>query len=133
MPKIDIDAIPRQLGGGHSGPFSPVSAGRIRQRLGDAGGLVDFDINLTQLPPGDWSGQRFWLSREDQCLYMLEGELLLVEKSGETMLRAGDFVAFRKGERRSYHMINRSDRMAVYLDIASRQPADVTAPSDADI
>ena len=58
MPKVDITAVPKRQGVGYPPPFDALSADRIRQRLGDAGGLRDFGFNLTQLPPGNWSSQR---------------------------------------------------------------------------
>lgn len=79
MPKIDIAAVPERKGVGYPAPFDALSAARIRQRLGDAGGLTDFGINLTRLPPGNWSSQRHWHSHEDECVYVVEGELVLIE------------------------------------------------------
>ncbi|MEZ2219235.1 cupin domain-containing protein [Rhizobium sp. RCC_161_2] len=133
MPKVDIATVPERKGTGYPPQFNILSAERIRQRLGDAGGLTDFGFNLTRLPPGNWSSQRHWHSHEDECVYVLEGELTLIEDAGETVLRAGDCAAFPKGTGNGHHMINRSDAMAVYLEIGSRQPADVTTCSDIDM
>ena len=101
---------------------------RVRQRLGDAGGLTDFGVNLMHLPPGNWSSQRHWHSHEDEFVYVLEGELTLVEDGGETVLRAGDCAAFPKGTGNGHHLINRSDAMAVYLEVGTRAPP-MTSPS----
>jgi uncharacterized cupin superfamily protein len=133
MPKIDIVAVPKRKGVGYPPPFDAQSAGRIRQRLGDAGGIVDFGVNLTQLPPGNWSSQRHWHSHEDEVVYLLDGELTLIEDSGETILRAGDCVAFPKASGNGHHMVNRSDRVAIYLEIGSRWPEDLTTCSDIDM
>jgi uncharacterized cupin superfamily protein len=133
MPKIDIAAIPQRVGCPYPPPFDAPMAGRIRQRLGDAGGLKDFGVNLMRLPPGNWSSQRHWHSHEDELVYVLEGELVLVEDGGETILRAGDCAAFAKNTGDGHHMINRSDATAVYLEIGSRQPEDLTTCSDIDI
>lgn len=133
MPKIDITAVPERKGVGYPAIFADLSAERIRQRLGDAGGLTDFGVNLMRLPPGNWSSQRHWHSHEDEFVYVLEGELVLIEDGGETLLRAGDCAAFAKGTGNGHHMINRSDAMAVYLEVGSRQPADVTTCSDVDM
>ena len=85
------------------------------------------------LPPGGWSSQRHWHSHEDEFVYVLEGELILVEDEGETVLRAGDCAAFPKGTGNGHHMINRSSSTAVYLEAGSRQPQDLTTCSDIDI
>lgn len=133
MPKLRVETIPKRVGTGYPAPFRAVSAGRLRQRLGDAGGIGDFGVNLTSLPPGQWSSQRHWHSHEDEFVYVLEGELTLVEDGGESILRAGDCAAFPKNTGDGHHMINRSDRPAVYLEIGSRQPEDLTTCSDVDM
>jgi uncharacterized cupin superfamily protein len=133
MPKIDIATVPTRSGSGYPPPFDKPCAGRIRQRLGDAGGLIDFGVNLMRLPQGSWSSQRHWHSHEDEFVYVLEGELTLVENGAETVLRAGDCAAFGKGTGNGHHMINRSGGTAVYLEVGSRQPADVTTCSDIDM
>lgn len=133
MPKIDVAGVPERKGSGYPPPVDAPCAGRLRQRLGDAGGLADFGVNLMHLPPGNWSSQRHWHSHEDECVYIIEGELVLVEDGGETVLRAGDFAAFPKDSGNGHHMINRSDRMAIYLEIGSRWPEDLTTCSDIDM
>jgi len=133
MPKIDLATVPRVVGVGYPPPYAALSARRERQRLGDAGGLHDFGVNLMRLPPGDWSSQRHWHTHEDEFVYVLEGELTLIETASETLLRAGDCAAFAKNSGDGHHLINRSRAMALYLEIGSRQPADVTTCSDVDL
>ncbi len=133
MPKIDIAAIPKRIGTGYPGPFNDACAGRTRQRLGDAGGLKDFGVNLMTLPPGKWSSQRHWHSHEDEFVFVLEGELLLVENEGETLLRAGDCAAFAKGTGNGHHLKNIGNSVAVYLEVGSRHPDDLTTCSDIDL
>lgn len=133
MPKIDIAAVPERKGSGYPSPFDAPCADRIRQRLGDAAGLADFGVNLMRLPPGGWSSQRHWHSAEDELVYVLEGEVVLVEDGGETVLRAGDCAAFPKNSGNGHHMINRSGAMAVYLEVGSRSPDDVITCSDIDM
>ena len=106
---------------------------RMRKRLGLAGGLTDLGVNLTSLPSGCWSSQRHWHSHEDEFVYVIEGELTLIEDDGETVLRAGDCAAFPKGTGNGHHLVNRSGAAATYLEIGSRQPADVTTCSDIDL
>jgi uncharacterized cupin superfamily protein len=105
----------------------------VRRRLGDAGALTDFGLNLMHLPPGNWSSQRHWHSHEDEFVYVLSGELILVEDGGETVLRAGDSAAFPKNSRNGHHMINRGTEPATYLEAGSRQPMDLTTCSDIDM
>ncbi|MGF6230307.1 putative cupin superfamily protein [Inquilinus ginsengisoli] len=133
MPKIDIAAVPERKGTGYPAPFDAPCADRVRQRLGDAGGLTDVGVNLMRLPPGNWSSQRHWHSEEDELVYVLEGELVLIEDGGETVLRAGDCAAFPKNSGNGHHMINRSATMAVYLEVGTRSPTDVITCSDIDM
>jgi uncharacterized cupin superfamily protein len=133
VPKIDIAAVPERKGSGYPPPLAAPCAERVRRRLGDADGLTDFGVNLMRLPPGNWSSQRHWHSAEDEFVYVLEGELKLIEDAGETVLRAGDCAAFPKGSGNGHHLINESGATAVYLEVGSRSLADVTTCSDADM
>lgn len=133
MPKIDISAIPVIIGTGYPAPFNENSSGRVRRRLGDAGRLTDFGVNLMSLPPGKWSSQRHWHSHEDEFVYVIQGELLLVEDKQETVLRAGDCAAFPKGSGNGHHLRNGSEGVALYLEVGSRHPDDLTTCSDVDM
>ena len=133
MPKIDLAAVPERKGAGYPKPFDAPCASRTRRRLGDAGGLQDFGVNLMTLPPGGWSSQRHWHSDEDEFVSVLEGELTLVEDDGETLLKAGECAAFPKGSGNGHHLQNRSSAIAVYLEVGSRQPDDLTTCSDIDM
>jgi uncharacterized cupin superfamily protein len=133
MPKIDTSSVPSRKGSGYPSPFDEPCAARTRRRLGNAGGLRDFGVNLMTLPPGGWSSQRHWHSHEDEFVYLLEGELVLIEDGSETVLHPGDCAAFPKGTGNGHHLINRSSAMAVYLEVGSRNPHDLTTCSDIDM
>jgi uncharacterized cupin superfamily protein len=133
MPKVNVDAVPVRVGTGYPSEFSEACAGRTRRRLGDAGGLEDFGVNLMTLPPGRWSSQRHWHSHEDEFVYVLEGELTLVENEAETVLRAGDCAAFPKATGNGHHLKNHGAKVAVYLEVGSRHPDDLTTCSDIDM
>jgi uncharacterized cupin superfamily protein len=133
MPRIDLAAVPVRKGSGYPPPFDAPCAARARRRLGEAGGLADFGVNLMTLPAGGWSSQRHWHSHEDEFVWVLEGEVTLVEDQGETALRAGDCAAFAKNSGNGHHLINRSPATAVYLEVGSRSPVDLTTCSDVDM
>ena len=133
MPKVDIDAIVPIIGVGYPPQFREQSAGRKRLKLGDAGGLEDFGVNLTSLPPGKWSAQRHWHRNEDEFVFVVEGEVVLVEDQGETLLRAGDCAAFPKNSGNGHHLQNRSTAVATYIEIGSRHPDDLITCSDVDM
>ncbi len=133
MPKLDIATVPVRTGTGYPPPFDAPCASRTRRRLGDAGGLTAFGVNLMTLPAGCWSSQRHWHSHEDEFVYVLEGELTLIEDGGETVLRAGDCATFPKGTGNGHHLINRARATALYLEVGSRHPDDLTTCSDIDL
>ena len=121
MPKIDIDALPEINATGYLPPYDRDVAGRSRRVLGQ--GLVDFGVNLCTLKPGAWSSQRHWHTDEDELVYMLAGEAVLVEQQGETLLRAGDAAVFPKNVANGHHLVNRSVSDAVFLAIGTDRPA----------
>ncbi len=133
MPKIDLSSVPSRKGSAYPSPYDLPCADRLRQRLGDAGGLTDFGVNLLTLPPGSWSSQRHWHSDEDEFVYVLEGELTLVEDGSECVLRAGDCAAFPKGSGNGHHLVNRSAINALCLEVGSRHRHDRTTYSDIDM
>ena len=99
-------------------------AGREKRALGDAGGLRNFGVNLTRLDPGAASALRHWHERQDEFVYVLEGELVLVTDEGDSVLGAGMAVAFPAGRQCGHQLVNRSDRPALYLEIGDRSPGD---------
>lgn len=133
MPRLELSTVPAHRGTGYPAPYDAPCAGRLRQRLADAAGLSAFGLHLTRLPPGGWSSQRHWHSHEDELVYVLEGELVLVEDGGETLLRTGDVAAFPAGTGDGHHLQNRSASVAVYLEVGSRHPDDVTTCADVDL
>jgi uncharacterized cupin superfamily protein len=130
MPKIDIKSVPERRGSGYPAPFHLKAGERVRQALGDAGGLNDFGVNLLRLPPQAWSSQRHWHSAEDEFVWVLSGEVTLVTDEGEQVLRAGDCAAFPKNE---HHLINKSGDMAVVLELGTRSDVDVCEYPDIDM
>jgi uncharacterized cupin superfamily protein len=133
MPKLDLDNIPKSRGTNYPHPFDQVVGARIRQRLGDAGGLTQFGVNLLQLPPGAWSAQRHWHSDEDEFVYVVAGEVVLITDAGEQLLRAGDCAAFPANAPNGHHMVNKSGAMAVCLEVGSRSSTDRVDYPDIDM
>jgi uncharacterized cupin superfamily protein len=122
MPKLELERIARRTGTNYPPQFAEHMVGRIRQALGDAAGLTQFGVNLLQLPPGGWSAQRHWHSAEDEFVYIVSGEVVLVTDAGEQPMRAGDCAGFPAGLANGHHLVNRSDSIAVCLEIGSRNP-----------
>ena len=120
MPKIDVTALPFVARGGYPPPHDKLVAGRSRKRLGDEAGLTQFGVNLTMLTPGAFSSLRHWHENQDEFVFLIEGELTLIEDEGETVLRPGDAAGFKAGVANGHHLVNRSNSDAVYLEIGTR-------------
>jgi uncharacterized cupin superfamily protein len=133
MPKIDIAGIKLDTFSGYPEPFRQVTNGRERKRLGNAVGLDQFGVNLTTLKPGAWSSQRHWHDNEDELVYVLQGEIVLCEDGGETVLRPGDAAGWKAGVANGHCLINRTDRDAVYLEIGTRAKSERAHYSDIDM
>ena len=112
-------------------PFASRVAGREKRPLGDLFGLTNFGVNLTRLAPGAMSALRHAHTRQDELVYILEGEPTLVTDAGETRLRPGMCAGFKAGTGDAHHLVNRTDRDVVYLEIGDRSPGDgATYPDD---
>lgn len=131
--RIDLQAIRVSVGSRYPAPYDAPCAGRMRSRLGDAAGLTDFGVNLLRLPPGTWSSQRHWHTAEDEFVYVLEGEVVLVTDAGEETLREGDCAGFKAGVKDGHHLQNRARSDAVLLEIGSRKSEDAGEYPDIDM
>jgi uncharacterized cupin superfamily protein len=114
-------------------PFRSRVLPREKRRLGDAFGLTRIGVNRTTLLPGKESSMRHWHTREDEFVYVLEGEVLLCTGAGEQLLTAGMCAGFPAGLEDGHKLVNRSGRPAIYLEISNRDPEDTGYYSDADI
>jgi uncharacterized cupin superfamily protein len=122
MPKIDLSTAPTRIGTNYPSPHDTPCVDRHRTKLGDAVGLDQFGVNLLRLAPGVWSSQRHWHTAEDEFTWVVEGEVVLVENEGETLMRAGDCAGFKAGVENGHHFQNRSERDVLLLEIGSRRP-----------
>lgn len=124
MPKIDIAAVPQLRRCGYPTPLDVPCRGRSRRRLGDAAGLSQFGVNLLTLEPGAWSAQRHWHVEEDEFVFVVSGEVVLIDDAGETVLKPGDCAAFKANDANGHHLVNKSDAPATVLEIGTRTPSD---------
>jgi len=133
MPKIDIDRLRVYDGSDYPAPFRKVVAGRSRKRLGDAAGLDQFGVNLTTLKPGAASALRHWHENEDEFVYILGGEAVLIEDDGESVLKPGDAAGFKANSRNGHHLVNRGSADVVYLEIGTRAKRERAEYPDVDL
>jgi uncharacterized cupin superfamily protein len=128
---INPQDVPDKKSSNYPNKFKPLVAGRSKKRLGDAAGLKNFGVNLVKLEPGSCSALRHWHTQQDEFIYVLEGEVILVTNEGEQTLTAGMTAGFPAGVADGHHLINRSSLVAIYLEIGDRTPEDeVTYPDD---
>jgi uncharacterized cupin superfamily protein len=126
MPKIDIAKALVRTKGVYPPPYRSVTDGREKAALGNVAGLTQFGVNLTLLKPGSASALRHWHEQEDEFIYVLDGEITLIEEDGETVLRAGACAGFKAGVPNGHQLVNKSQRDARYLEIGSRAPIERT-------
>src|SRR6187200_102068 len=109
LPALDPAAVPEKRSSIYPEPFRSRMGDRAKRRLGDACGLTRFGVNLVTLGPGAQSALRHWHTLEDEFVYMLSGEVVLITDAGEQTLRAGMCAGYPAGARDGHHMVNRSN------------------------
>ncbi len=133
MPKIDISRAAIDRDTRYPGPLADPLKGREKARIGDLAGLTQFGVNIATLPAGVWSSQRHWHANEDEFIYVLEGEIVLVEDDGEVVLKPGDAAGFKANSGIGHCLINRSSTVARYLEVGTRSSKDKVMYSDVDM
>ncbi len=123
MPKLDLESIPQTNATGYPPPHDEAVQGRWYRRIGPAAGLTDLAASHVVLKPGAWSSQRHWHAEEDEMVIMLEGEAVLVEDGGETLLKAGDIATWAKAVRNGHVLQNRSDSDCIFVALSAGDTA----------
>ncbi len=131
MPKLDVTRWQHFPGnvsrftGSSNGPYSEVV-------LGEQADLTQFGVHIERLPPGSRSSFRHWHQTEDEFVYVLSGELVLIEDN-ELPLRAGEAAAWKAGVPTGHCLENRSDSDALFLTVGTRASRGVVHYSDHDV
>ncbi len=126
-------ALPARTKSIYPEPFASRIVGREKRALGDPFGLTGFGVNLTRLAPGAISALRHAHSREDELVYVLEGQPTLVTDAGETLLSPGMVAGFKAGTGDGHHLVNRTNRDVVYLEVGDRTAGDAAEYPDDDL
>ncbi len=125
--------LPSRRGSGYPAPHDVPCRERVRRSLGDVFGLSQFGVNLLELAPGAWSSQRHWHERQDELVYVLEGDATVVTDEGETMLSAGMVAGFQAGSGNGHHIVNRSNAVVRLLEVGTRTAEETAHYSDIDM
>ena len=131
--RIDPNTLTEVVGTFYPSPFDKPCRARARKRLGDAAGLTQYGVNLLRLPPGVWSSQRHWHTEQDEFVYVVSGEVVLVTDAGEEILKPGDCAGFKAGDKDGHHLQNRGAADALLLEIGTRTPNDAGEYPDIDM
>jgi uncharacterized cupin superfamily protein len=120
-------------GCGYPDPYRSQCLPREKRALGDAAGLTAIGVHHTTLFPGAVSSMRHWHTREDELIFVLAGELVLVTDAGEATIGAGKFAGFPAGRSDGHQFVNRGSVPAIYLEISNRDEQDVAHYPDVDL
>ena len=132
-PAIDPATVTMRTGSSYPEPFKAVSEEREKRALGDAVGLSIFGVNHVTLKPNAGSAHRHWHTKQDEFIYVLEGEIVLVTDAGEQMLTPGMAAGFPAGVADGHQLVNRTARPAVYLEVGDRSEGDEVNYPDIDL
>ncbi len=133
MPKLDLASAPVRTGSIYPSPYREMMAGRSSLRLGEAGGLTQFGVNLVILAPGALSSLRHWHLHEDEFVMVTQGVCTLVQDGGATDLHPGDCAAFKAGDPDGHHFVNHTDSEARFLVVGTKAPQEVATYVDVDL
>ncbi len=132
-PAFDPRDLPETSSTGYPEPYKTRVAGRHRRRLGDHAGLKNFGVNLTRLDPGAESSMRHWHAKQDEFIYVVEGEITLVTDTGRQKLGPGMAAGFPAGKPDGHQLVNETGRPAIYLEVGDRTPDDSASYPDVDL
>ena len=140
-PKLPVSAVAADAPS-RAKPTSPpfpaemvkrVAPGRDKKPLGDLFGLTNFGVNLTRLAPGGQSALRHAHGKQDEFVYVLEGEAVLITDAGETMLKPGMCAGFKAGTGDAHVLVNRAKKDVVFLEVGDRSAGDTVSYPDDDV
>lgn len=130
---IKSENVPSRTTSIYPNEFKPLLVGRAKQALGNAAGLKNFGVNLVTLAPGSRSALRHWHTRQDEFIYVMEGEVTLVNNAGKQILKPGMMAAFPAGEADGHQLLNHSNAVVVYLEVGDRSSDDEIYYPDDDL
>ena len=133
LPALDPAAVEEVRRSGYPEPYRSLMGERSKKRLSNVCGLTKFGVNLVTLGPGARSALRHWHTLEDEFVYILSGEVVLITDGGEQTLQTGMCAGYPAGSRDGHHMINRTNAPAQYLEIGNRIDGDNAFYPDDDL
>ena len=129
-PALNPGDVPVKTGTRYPKEMKGASEQREKRALGDALGLTNFGVNLVRMSPGSESSIRHWHTKQDEFIYVLQGELTMITDEGEQILTTGIAAGFKAGTANGHCIINRSDQDAFYIEVGDRRPGDEVTYAD---
>jgi uncharacterized cupin superfamily protein len=130
---VASQVAPRTKPSNYPEPFASRMVGREKRALGNLFELTNFGVNLTRLLPGAMSALRHAHTLQDEFIYILQGNPLLVTDEGETQLTPGMCSGFKAGNGNGHQLINRTSEEVIYLEIGDRSAGDTGVYPDDDL
>lgn len=130
MPKLDVSNLVWRHGSSYPGNLNREMDGRSSLRLGEAGGLTQYGVNLVRLEPGARSSLRHYHMEQDEFVMVTEGVCTLIDDHGEHAMHPGDCAAFPAGEENGHHFENKTDAPAAFLVVGTHTPSETAFYSD---
>lgn len=130
---FDPNSVPESNATSYPEPYRAENLQRWYRRLGDHAGLTNFGVNLTRIVPGGQSSSRHWHSRQDEFIYVLQGEVILETNGQEELLRAGMCAGFPAGTPNGHRFLNRTSADALLLVVGDRTEGDEVNYPDIDM
>jgi uncharacterized cupin superfamily protein len=132
-PVFDTLAVPESNATGYPEPFRTLNQHRHYRRLGPLAGLKNFGVKITRIAPGGQSSCRHAHSKQDEFVYILEGETVLETNEGERVMRPGMCAGFPAGTGDAHRFLNRTDKDVVMLIVGDHTTGDEVVYPDVDL
>jgi uncharacterized cupin superfamily protein len=97
-----------------------------RKQLGGAAGADDLGASLYELPPGESSWPYHYHTGNEEAVYVLAGEGLLVLDGDDYDIEAGHFAVFPSEASGGHRVVNDSGAPLRYLVVSTMNDPDVT-------
>jgi uncharacterized cupin superfamily protein len=133
LPAFDPATVSESNFTSYPEPYRAANSTRYNRRLADHAGLKNFGVNLTRIIPGGQSSFRHAHSRQDEFIYVLQGEVVLETNDGEQVLRRGMCAGFPAGTGDAHRFVNRTASDVTLLVIGDRTPDDEISYPDVDM
>ncbi len=130
---LTLDGLPVRTGTIYPPELARAVAGRSSVALGNPFDLTQFGVNLITLQPGAASSQRHWHEQEDEFVYAVSGEMVLISNAGRHAFAPGMFAGFKANNGDAHQIVNESHAPASFLVVGTRSDNEVAHYPDVDM